>query len=134
MSFDHPNFDWWYLSGAFGMRRENEAGMLATLGRSVVGRDAENIILRSLAEGGGRPVCLRAKGWNCIAAAHALAAEPELFSGIDFQEPPPSWTQLVTDPDPAHDSFAIGVWGALEEYDWTDLVRGFVRSDSRDDN
>lgn len=132
--FDHPNFGWWYLSGAFGMRRENEAGMLATLGRSVVGRDAENIILRSLAEGGGRPVCLRAKGWNCIAAAHALAAEPELFSGIDFQEPPPSWTQLVTDPDSTHDSFAIGVWGALAEYDWTDLVRGFVRSDARDDD
>jgi hypothetical protein len=29
---------------------------------------------------------------------------------------------MVTDPDPSHDSFAVGVWGALGEYDWTDLV------------
>lgn len=130
--FDHPDFGWWYLPGAFGMRRENEAGMLATLGRSVVGRDAENIILRRAAERGGKPVCLRAKGWDCIAAAHAFAAEPELFSGLDFTDPPPSWTQLVTDPDPSRDSFAIGVWGALEDYDWTDLVRGFVRLDAGD--
>ena len=29
---------------------------------------------------------------------------------------------MVTDPDPTHDSFAVTVWGALKEYDWTDLV------------
>ena len=38
--FDHPKFGWWYLKGVYGTRRENEAAMLATLGRSVVGRDA----------------------------------------------------------------------------------------------
>ncbi|MDD6030795.1 MAG: acetylxylan esterase [Kiritimatiellae bacterium] len=42
--FDHPNFGWWYLKGPFGCRRENEAALLATLGRSVVGRDAERIL------------------------------------------------------------------------------------------
>ena len=73
------------------------------------------------AECGERPL-LRAKGWNCIAAAHAFAAEPQLFRGVEFTDPPPSWTELVTNPDPANDSYAIGVWGALEEYDWVDLV------------
>ena len=29
---------------------------------------------------------------------------------------------MVANPDTKDDSFAVGVWGALEEYDWTDLV------------
>ena len=124
--FDHPKFGWWYLSGVFGTRRENEAAMLATLGRSVVGRDAENILIDAAARvkaNGGKPVPLVAKGWNCIAAAHAYAAEPQLFSEVRFTEPPPSWTELVTNLDPVHDSYAIAVWGALRDYDWPDLVR-----------
>ena len=123
--FDHPNFGWWYLKGVYGTRRENEAAMLATLGRSVVGRDAENIIIRAAAQmkaNGGKSVPLVAKGWNCIAAAHAYAAEPQIFSEVCFSEPPPSWTELVTNPDPTHDSYAIAVWGALKDYDWPDLV------------
>ena len=123
--FDHPKFGWWYLPGVFGTRRENEAAMLATLGRSVVGRDAENIIIEAAAQvkaNGGKPVPLVAKGWNCIAAAHAYAAESQLFSEVRFTEPPPSWMELVTNPDPTHDSYAIAVWGALKDYDWPDLV------------
>jgi len=117
--FDHP-FGFWYLQGAYGKRRENEAAMLATLGRSVVGRDAERIIIESAKS--GDPIVLRASGWGCIAAAHAYAAEPQLFSSVEFDNLPPSWTEMVTNPDPKDDSFAIGVWGALEEYDWTDLI------------
>jgi len=123
--FDHPKFGWWYLSGVFGTRRENEAAMLATLGRSVVGRDAENILIDAAARvkaNGGKPVPLVAKGWSCIAAAHAYAAEPQLFSEVRFSAPPPSWTELVTNPDPCRDSYAIAVWGALRDYDWTNLV------------
>ena len=123
--FDHPKFGWWYLKGVYGTRRENEAAMLATLGRSVVGRDAENIIIEAAAQvkaNGGKPVPLVAKGWNCIAAAHAYAAEPQLFSEVRFSEPPPSWTELVRNPDPTHDSYAIAVWGALKDYDWPDLI------------
>ena len=74
------------------------------------------------AANGGRPIVLKARGWDCIAAAHAFAAEPQLFSGVDFADRPPRWTEMVTNPDPKDDSFAIGVWGALEEYDWTDLI------------
>ena len=123
--FDHPKFGWWYLKGVYGTRRENEAAMLATLGRSVVGRDAENFIIEAAAQvkaNGGKPVPLVAKGWNCIAAAHAYAAEPQLFSEVRFSEPPPSWTEMVRNPDPAHDSYAIAVWGALKDYDWPDLI------------
>jgi hypothetical protein len=123
--FDHPKFGWWYLSGVFGTRRENEAAMLATLGRSVVGRDAENILIDAAARvkaNGGKPVPLAAKGWHCVAAAHAYAAEPQLFSEVRFSAPPPSWTELVMNPDPTRDSYAVAVWGALKEYDWTDLV------------
>ena len=123
--FDHPKFGWWYLKGVYGTRRENEAAMLATLGRSVVGRDAENIIIEAAAQmkaNGGKPVPLVARGWNCIAAAHAYAAEPQLFSEVRFSEPPLSWTELVTNPDPMRDSYAIAVWGALKDYDWPDLV------------
>ena len=29
----------------------------------------------------------------------------------------------VVNPDTADDSFAIGVWGALVDYDWVDLVK-----------
>ena len=29
---------------------------------------------------------------------------------------------MLCDPDPGKDSFAVTVWGALKEYDWTDLV------------
>ena len=123
--FDHPNFGWWYLNGAYGMRRENEAATMATLGRSVVGRDAENVIIRAAAQvkaNGGKPVPLVASGWDCIAAAHAYAAEPQLFSDVRLVSPPPSWTELVKDPSVGRESFVVSVWGALEEYDWTDLV------------
>ena len=136
--FNHPRFNWWYLKGAYGCVRENEAALLATLGRSVVGRDAENLILKALSEirekarqtGSSLDISnlsslstpLKASGWDCVAAAHAYAAEPQLFSGLELVDPPPSWTEMVTNPDPRNDSYAIGVWGALEDYDWVDLV------------
>ena len=123
--FNHPRFGWWYLDGAYGKNREGEAAILATVGRSVVGRDAENVIIRAAAQvkaNGGKPIPLVARGWDCIAAAHAYAAEPQLFSAVRFSEPPLSWTEMVKDPVLGRESYAVAVWGALEEYDWTDLV------------
>ena len=119
------DFDWWYLKGPWGYKAENQAAILATLGRSFIGERAEAILRKSQAEvqaNGGRPIVLKAKGWDVIAAAHAYAAEPQLFSGVELTDRPPSWTAMVVNPDPKDDSFAAGVWGALEEYDWTDLV------------
>ena len=56
------------------------------------------------------------------AAAHAYAAEPQLFSDARFASPPPSWTEMAKDPSVGRESYAVSVWGALEEYDWVDLV------------
>ena len=120
------NFNWWYLTGPYGVKAENKAVILSTLGRSYVGEQAEGILRKAAAEvaaNGGKPVVLRAKGWDCIAAAHAFAAEPQLFSGIEFTERPPSWSEMVTNPDTKDDSFAVGVWGALLDYDWVDLIK-----------
>ncbi len=119
------DFNWWYLKGPYGVKAENKAAILSTLGRSYVGERAEAILRKSAAEvtaNGGRPVVLKAKGWDCIAAAHAFAAEPQLFAGVDFADRPPSWTELATCPDTKDDSFAVGVWGALLDYDWVDLT------------
>ena len=107
------------------MKAENKAAILATLGRSFVGEQAEAILRKAAADveaNGGKPVMLRAKGWDCIAAAHAFAVEPQLFSGVALEDRPPSWTEMVLTPDTKDDSFAIGVWGALADYDWVDLI------------
>ena len=119
-------FNWWYLTGPYGVKVENKAAILSTLGRSYVGEQAEAILRKAAADvaaNGGRPIMLKAKGWDCIVAAHAFAAEPQLFSGIEFTERPPSWTEMATNPDTKDDSFAVGVWGALMDYDWVDLVK-----------
>lgn len=119
------DFKWWYLSGAEGCSTELHAAILAVMGRSLVGERAESILRKALAErrsNGGKPVPLKAEGVWCIPAAHAFAAEPGLFSEVEFTDPPKSWTEMLCDPDPGKDSFAVTVWGALKEYDWTDLV------------
>ena len=51
-----------------------------------------------------------------------IAAEPQLFSEVRFSDPPPSWTEMATNLNPQLDSFAVAVWSALKEYDWTDLI------------
>lgn len=125
-NFDH-RFKWWYLEGREGKLAENHAAILAMMGRSRVGVKAESILrdaARRVAANGGSPVVLEAKGANCIAAAHAYAAEPQLFSSVRFTGAPPSWTEMATNLNPLLDSFAVAVWGALKEYDWTELTRG----------
>ena len=119
------DFNWWYLKGPYGVKAENQAAILSTLGRSFIGERAEAILRKSQAEvraNGGKPIVLKAKGWDVIAAAHAYAAEQQLFCGVELTDRPPSWTAMATNPDTKDDSFAVGVWGALEDYDWTDLV------------
>ncbi len=123
-AFKHP-FSWWYLSGVEGRRVEVHAACLAVLGRSLVGDRAETLLRRALREreqNGGKPVPLKASGVWCIAAAHAYAAEPQLFSSVELTNRPKSWLQMLQNPDPRADSFAVTVWGALEDYDWPDLL------------
>ena len=128
-NFGHA-FKWWYLEGREGKLAENHAAILAMMGRSRVGVKAEAMLrdaARRVAANGGKPVVLEAKGADCIAAAHAYAAEPQLFSEVRFADAPPSWTEMATNPDPRLDSFAVAVWGALREYDWAELVKGTLQ-------
>ena len=121
----HHQFQWWYLNGTEGFMVEQHAALLAAEGKSLVGIRAEAILrnsLKKMADNGGKPVPLEAGGMMCIAAAHAYAAEPQLFSSVSLTNPPPSWLQMLQNPDPRKDSLAAAVWGALEEYDWTELV------------
>ena len=132
-NFVHP-FKWWYLEGREGMLAENHAAILAMMGRSRVGVKAEAILrdaARRVAANGGRPVGLEAKGVDCIAAAHAYVAEPQLFSSVRFTDAPLSWTEMAMNPDPRLDSFAVAVWGALREYDWTELTTNASLLDAR---
>lgn len=119
------NFKWWYLKGAEGTSVELYAGILAVEGKALVGIRAEDILRNALEQqktNGGRPIQLKAQGTMCIAAAHAYAAEPQLFSSVEFENPPSSWEKMLENPDPRQDSFAVTVWGAMQEYDWVDLV------------
>ncbi len=122
--FKHP-FSWWYLKGMEGSRVEVHAATLAVMGRSLVGERAETLLRRALRESqenGGKPVPLKAKGAWCIAAAHAYAAEPQLFSSVELTDRPESWLEMLRNPDPSRDSYAVAVWSALEDYDWVDLL------------
>jgi dienelactone hydrolase len=103
-------------------RDEGIAVMLYLLGRSLVGLRAEEILVcaRSHAEAfGGRPVVLHASGGLAVAAAHAWAAEPGLFAGLELRDKPLSWGEVIRTGD--RFSFAECVQGAVRAYDWTEL-------------
>ena len=80
------------------------AAILVMMGRSRVGVKAEAMLrdaAKRVVANGGRPVVLEAKGADCIAAAHAYAAEPQLFSEVRFSDAPPfrhgrRWRRIPT--------------------------------------
>ena len=96
--------------------------MLYLLGESLVGRQAEEILVcaraHAAAHGGGR-VILHARGGLAVAAAHAFAAEPALFAKLELADAPLAWSEVVRRAD--RFSFALCVQNALRAYDWTDL-------------
>ncbi|MBI4624029.1 MAG: acetylxylan esterase [Verrucomicrobia bacterium] len=101
-------------------RRQAQKAML--VGRNLVALRAEAILLglRFLgAAGGVRLVCGKDAA---IAALHAAALEPELFSSIDLPLPPTGWAEFVRNP---RLTLAAGevVPGALTTYDLPDLIR-----------
>ena len=110
----------------YGMQDDEEpAVMLYLLGKSLVGVRAEELLVLAddLKVRFAKPVRLAACGRLAIPAAHAFAAEPASFVGVELFAPPPSWTDYVRSsrwPCP----YANAVNGALLDYDWTDLVKG----------
>lgn len=98
------------------------SAMLLTLGRSLVGVRAEEMLVlaRELAVRTGHAPKVVAHGSTCVAAAHAVAARRDLFQGVDLRQLPLSWTKAVE--TSAVINFVNVVRGALKDYDWTDLV------------
>ncbi len=109
----------------YGSKHQDEgvAQMLYLLGKSLVGMRAEEIIAcaRSHAEAcGNKPVIICAGTSVIVAAYHAYAAEPQLFSRIDtISSLPLSWSEVIRQAD--RYSFSECVQNALRHYDWTEL-------------
>ena len=109
----------------YGARNIDEgiAVMLYLLGESLVGWRAEDILIcaRALSEEcGGQRVLLCVRGPLAVAAAHAYAAEPQLFEGVELEDKPLSWSEVVRKSD--RFSFAETIQSGLRHYDWTDLL------------
>lgn len=99
--------------------------MLYTLGESLVGRRAGDILVAAdwMKRRFGAKPTLHARGTVAIAAAHARAAAPDLVAAVgDVIDAPPSWAEMVNEPVRVT-YFSDCVNGALEHYDWKDLLK-----------
>ncbi len=109
----------------YGMKNMDEgpAVMLYLLGKSLVGVRAEELLVlgSALKRRSGTAVELVPHGRPCISAAHARAVRPDLFSGVTCLRTPESWAKSVR--AKAMIPYANVVYGALLDYDWTDLVK-----------
>ncbi|MBP5320832.1 MAG: prolyl oligopeptidase family serine peptidase [Kiritimatiellae bacterium] len=111
----------------YGSKRPDEemALLSMTIGENLVARRAEDAALAarhfSKLTGAGR-VDVMAFGAAAIPAAHAYALERQLFGSFAMKREPPSWRTLIEDPTLPF-AFADTVFGALQVYDWVDLVR-----------
>ncbi|MDD2599672.1 MAG: alpha/beta hydrolase family protein [Kiritimatiellae bacterium] len=97
--------------------------MLYLLGRSLVALRAEDILIcaDTLSKHcGNAPIILCAGQGTVVAAYHAYAVEPGIFSRVEMLGPPPlSWSAVVRSAD--RYSYSDCVQNALRFYDWTDL-------------
>ncbi|MCH2102186.1 MAG: hypothetical protein MK209_09725, partial [Planctomycetes bacterium] len=107
----------WY--GSFGPAGKDGAyGVL--LGKPLLGRQVEQII--AYAEQHPGKETLVASGLPALAAAHAYACAPDLFTDAHMIEMPfQSWTDLMGY-SAYRDALAFVVPGALEDYDLEDLL------------
>ncbi len=105
---------------------EEIAKMLYLLGSSLVGRRAGDIIAigRDARMRYGAKPKLIAQGRTAVAAAHANAADPDLFVAVGTVDAPLSWAESVR--TRAFFDYAAAVHGGLLHYDWTDLLDGFT--------
>ena len=86
--------------------RNRRAGELIVLGKEAKRRFGKNPTIVTT-------------GRLAVAAAHAIAAEPGLFTDHEFIDPPLSWEQAVR--KRAQSLYSTSVNGALLKYDWVDL-------------
>ena len=103
---------------------EETAKMLYLLGSSLVGRRAGELIAlgKEAKRRFGKNPTVVTTGRLAVAAAHAIAAEPGLFTDHDFIDPPPSWENAIR--KRAQSLYSTSVHGAMLKYDWVDLCEG----------
>ena len=101
---------------------EETAKMLYLMGASLVGRRAGELVAlgQEAKRRFGKNPTVVTTGRLAVAAAHAIAAVPGLFTDHEFIAPPMSWTQAVR--TRAQSLYSTSVQGALLQYDWTDLL------------
>lgn len=112
---------YWFSRGG---EDEQTAAVLAWTGRNLVANRVAELVAGAKAYrelNGGRLMTLKASGEDAVAAAHAWYLERELFAGIELDNPPPSWQELLRDPA-LRINFRSVVYGAFRYYDWTDLL------------
>ena len=106
---------------------EGTAAMLYLMGESMVGRRATDLLVIAdwLAKRGFADVSLVAKDDVAIAAAHANAAAPGVFSSVKTVDPSPSWAQMLSSENDGSENvrYTFIVNGALDRYDWVDLLK-----------
>ena len=100
---------------------EETAKMLYIMGSSLVGRRAGELIAlgKEAKRRFGKNPTVVTTGRLAVPAAHAIAAEPGLFTGHDFINPPRSWESAVKNREMS--LYSTSVHGALLHYDWVDL-------------
>lgn len=110
---------------------EETAKMLYLTGSSLVGRRAGELVAlgREAKRRFGKYPTIVATGRLAVAAAHAMAVEPGLFTDHEFIDPPPSWSQAVR--ARAQSLYSTSVNGALLKYDWVDLIESTIATDRR---
>ncbi|MCQ2393247.1 MAG: hypothetical protein MJ249_03080 [Kiritimatiellae bacterium] len=98
------------------------AVLLYTLGKTLAGEQASELleIASDLKRRYGRAPQIVSYGRTAIAAAHAFAARRDLVSDVETIEAPPPWTMCVREGYGI--PFANTVSGALDVYDWVDLL------------
>ena len=112
--------------GANDTPEEGTAVMLYLMGESMVGRRASDLLMIAdwLKKAYGVAPRLVARDSVAIAAAHASAADRAAFASVAIADAPLGWTEFVTTTDrQLVFRYAWCVNGALEFYDWPDLLR-----------
>lgn len=100
---------------------EETAKMIYLLGGSLVGRRAGELIAlgKEAKRRFGKNPTVVTTGRLAVPAAHAIVAEPGLFTGHEFIDPPRSWELALRNRDMS--LYSTSVHGALLHYDWVDL-------------
>ena len=105
---------------------EGSSAMLYLMGESMVGRRATDLLVLAdwLKKQGFAAPSLVAGDDVAIAAAHAYAAEPGAFAGVKAVGAAPAWGDVYQEANDGQKAIYYGdiVNGALNRYDWTDLL------------